>query len=177
MDRRELYEQSKDPYRFSIKKIMFYSVRESILILLLLMGVFGALLYVFQRDRWQTSILIPLLFMIPIFLFGIVRPLICSLHFLKEQESLSGQHFEQRTDMDRPIKERDWLLCFMAPGFLIFNRHAIQKVIGFTASRVSMTHDGTYRIHMEYLDAQGYKHSVDFKHSQKNKKRFEAWYN
>ena len=36
MDRRTLYEQSKEPYRFSLNKLLFLSVRGSLFVCLLI---------------------------------------------------------------------------------------------------------------------------------------------
>lgn len=176
MDRRKIYEQSKDPYRFPLKKIAFYSVKDSIWIAIIMATIFGIILYVFQRNRWQSSIFIPIIVLIPVLIFGILIPLRKSKMFLREQEKLSGHAFAQRTDADLPVQDREWLLCRMSPGYLIFNRNAIREVIGFQTSRVSMTGDGSGRIKLEYIDSRGNKKLVDFRHSEKNKRRFEAWF-
>lgn len=175
MNRRALYEQSKDPYRFSLHKILFLSIRGSLLICLLMIFVFGVILYVFQRDRWQTSIILPLVIVCFTFLLGVVIPWIRSVRFVRQQEALSQTKFDQRKDMDKPLYQREWLLCFFKPGVYIFNRHAIASFKGFSTSKVSMTHDGTTRIRLEYQDANQQKRVVDFKHSQENKEKFEKW--
>lgn len=48
MDRRTLYEQSKEPYRFSLNKLLFLSVRGSLFVCLLMILVFGVIMF-FKR--------------------------------------------------------------------------------------------------------------------------------
>ena len=176
MDRRTLYEQSKEPYRFSKHKLLFLSVRGSLFVCLLMIFVFGVILYVFQRDRWQTSIFLPAGIVCLTFVLSVVFPWIRSVCFLRQQERISQRKFDERKDMDKSENQREWLLCFFKPGILIFNRNAIDSLIGFTTSKVSMTHDGSTRIHLEYLDRNQKKQVVDFRHSKENQAKFEAWF-
>lgn len=110
------------------------------------------------------------------FCFSVVFPWIRSVRFLRQQERISQRKFDERKDMDKPEDQREWLLCFFKPGILIFNRNAIDSLIGFTTSKVSMTHDGSTRIHLEYIDRNQKKQVIDFRHSKENQAKFEAWF-
>lgn len=84
MDRRTLYEQSKEPYRFSLNKLLFLSIRGSLFVCLFMLFVFGVILYVFQKDRWQTSIFLPAGIVCLTFVLSVVFPWIRSVRFLRQ---------------------------------------------------------------------------------------------